>query len=129
MFEINGDVPTDRVALRPADDADKIERGRQVLFGGFPHGLEELLVQHAGISGPAARDKGFYIDGSVNGGNSGGPIVDPRGGGVIGVVTQRRPGGPASATTSGITGGATVMGVDPVAMATVVGNAGVLQSM
>lgn len=32
----------------------------------------------------------FYIDGSVNGGNSGGAIVDASDGSVIGIVTQRR---------------------------------------
>jgi S1-C subfamily serine protease len=32
----------------------------------------------------------FYIDGSVNGGNSGGPIVDFSDGKIIGIVTQRR---------------------------------------
>ena len=32
----------------------------------------------------------FYIDGSVNGGNSGGPIVDASDGTVIGIITQRR---------------------------------------
>jgi hypothetical protein len=36
------------------------------------------------------RTKTFYIDGSVNGGNSGGPIVDRDSGKVIGIVTQRR---------------------------------------
>ena len=33
---------------------------------------------------------GFYIDGSVNGGNSGGPIVDISNMKVIGIITQRR---------------------------------------
>ncbi len=34
--------------------------------------------------------RAFYIDGSVNGGNSGGPIVDISEGTVVGIVTQRR---------------------------------------
>jgi hypothetical protein len=32
----------------------------------------------------------FYLDGSVNGGNSGGPIIDLSDGNVVGLVTQRR---------------------------------------
>jgi S1-C subfamily serine protease len=67
----------------------KFERGREIIFSGFPHGISDLLVQEAIISGPASS-KGFYIDGSVNGGNSGGPIADKATGLVLGIVTQRR---------------------------------------
>ena len=65
------------------------ERGLEIIFAGFPHGISDLLVHQAIISGPAGS-KGFYVDGSVNGGNSGGPIVTKRSGEVIGIVTQRR---------------------------------------
>lgn len=67
----------------------KIERGSEIIFSGFPHGISDLLVHEAIISGPAGS-KGFFIDGSVNAGNSGGPIVDKPSGLVAGIVTQRR---------------------------------------
>jgi S1-C subfamily serine protease len=85
---IEGDVPGGRVVLQPAAEAGS--RGQNVLFSGFPHGLEELLVQRAVISGPAARGKAFYIDGAVNGGNSGGPIVDATTGALLGITTRSR---------------------------------------
>jgi len=66
-----------------------LSRGIPVCFSGFPHGINDLLVQTAYVSGPF-KDIGFYIDGSVNGGNSGGPVVDMRDGKVIGIITQRR---------------------------------------
>lgn len=77
----------DASALQPASGPPR--RGQQIAFSGFPHGIEDLLVQAATVAGPF-ESKGFYIDGSINGGNSGGPIVDPESRQVIGVVTQRR---------------------------------------
>ncbi|GGG23794.1 hypothetical protein GCM10007425_17790 [Lysinibacillus alkalisoli] len=67
---------------------EKFERGTEIIFSGFPHGIPHLLTHKAIISAPVS--KGFYIDGSVNGGNSGGPIIDAYDGNVIGIVTQRR---------------------------------------
>lgn len=67
----------------------KTYRGRKVLFAGFPHGIDDLLVHEAIVSGPLGHHA-FYIDGMVNGGNSGGPIVDAITGDLIGIVTQRR---------------------------------------
>jgi S1-C subfamily serine protease len=64
-------------------------RGTKVLFAGFPHGIADLLVHEAIISGPS-NAHAFYVDGSVNGGNSGGPIIEAATGNVIGIVTQRR---------------------------------------
>ncbi|WP_114575567.1 serine protease [Saliphagus sp. LR7] len=66
-----------------------VDRGQQICFAGFPHGINDLLVQEARVSGPK-EDYGFYIDGSVNGGNSGGPIVDADDGKIVGIVTERR---------------------------------------
>lgn len=48
-----------------------------------------MLVHKAYVSGPVSQI-GFYIDGSVNGGNSGGPIIDVIDETIIGIVTQRR---------------------------------------
>lgn len=73
--------------LEPASPG--VTRGQAVAFAGFPHGIEDLLVQTATVAGPF-EDKGFYIDGSINGGNSGGPIADVETGSVVGVITQRR---------------------------------------
>ena len=64
-------------------------RGTKILFAGFPHGIHDLLVHEAIVSGPV-QNHAFYIDGSVNGGNSGGPIVDANSGELVGIVTQRR---------------------------------------
>ena len=59
------------------------------MFAGFPHGIPHLLVQRALVSGLLAADA-FYLDGSVNGGNSGGPVVTAEDGRIVGIVTQRR---------------------------------------
>jgi hypothetical protein len=77
-----------RSVLRPKT-VRPFERGMDVLFAGFPHGIPHLLVQRAVVCG-LVSDHVFYLDGSVNGGNSGGPIVDSSDGKVVGVVTQRR---------------------------------------
>ena len=83
-----GASPAVRAVLLPKV-MDPIDRGRPVIFSGFPHGIPHLLIQAAVISG-LVNERVFYIDGSVNGGNSGGPIVDPSDGRVVGIVTQRR---------------------------------------
>ena len=88
VLKVQGAVPAGRHALLPKV-VSPFERGTPVLFGGFPHGIPHLLVQAAIVSG-LVSDRVFYLDGSVNGGNSGGPIVDPSDGCVVGVVTQRR---------------------------------------
>lgn len=88
VLELVDPLPDDRVILHPEEPC-QIPRGRKILFAGFPHGIHDLLVHGAIISGPSSNHA-FYIDGSVNGGNSGGPIVDGETGNVIGIVTQRR---------------------------------------
>lgn len=65
-----------------------MERGDKVLFFGYPHGIGDLLVHHAHVSGRGQT--GFYIDGAVNGGNSGGPIVHIDTGEAAGLVTYKR---------------------------------------
>lgn len=88
IFEAEGTIPAGRLALRPKV-VQAFERGLEVVFSGFPHGIPHLLVQRAVVAG-LMSDQAFYIDGSVNGGNSGGPIVDITDGTVVGIVTQRR---------------------------------------
>lgn len=88
ILELSATFLAAHTPLKPIP-TKKIERGQEVIFSGFPHGISDLLVHEAIISGPAGA-KGFYIDGSVNGGNSGGPIVDKSSGLIVGIVTQRR---------------------------------------
>ncbi len=88
IFRATSPVPTGRRFLSPKLNAMP-PRGHEVVFAGFPHGITDLLVHEAIVSAPAGN-QGFYLDGSVNGGNSGGPIVDRADGLVLGIVTQRR---------------------------------------
>ena len=88
ILQVQERLPRDRQILLPRI-TQHIPRGTEIIFSGFPHGIHDLLVQEAIVSGPAGNI-GFYIDGSVNGGNSGGPIVEKQSGNVIGIVTQRR---------------------------------------
>lgn len=88
VLELQQALPPGRIVLQPASSPNT-DRGARVLFSGFPHGIADLLVHEAVISAPLASHA-FYIDGSVNGGNSGGPIVDAATGELLGIVTQRR---------------------------------------
>ena len=88
VLELQEDLPAGRVVLQPAQSPNTA-RGARVLFSGFPHGMPDLLVHEAIVSAPLAAHA-FYVDGSVNGGNSGGPIVDAATGELVGIVTQRR---------------------------------------
>lgn len=71
-------------ALQPAEHAPS--RGDTVWFAGHPFETTEPLVHRATVSGPHSR--GFYFNGSVNLGNSGGPIVSAESGNVVGIVTE-----------------------------------------
>lgn len=88
IFEATEALPGGRIALTPKVQ-DYVPRGAEICFAGFPHGIDDLLVQKAYVSGPV-RNIGFHIDGSVNGGNSGGPVIDVSDQAAIGIVTQRR---------------------------------------
>ena len=88
IFDVREPGPNPGHVLRPRAPSNP-GRGVDIVFAGFPHGIPHLLVQRATVSG-YVNDSVFYIDGSVNGGNSGGPIVDSSDGAVIGIVTQRR---------------------------------------
>ena len=74
VFEAMGVIPPGRNALQPKP-LSPIGRGLEVIFSGFPHGIPHLLVQRAVVAG-LVSDTAFYLDGSVNGGNSGGPIIE-----------------------------------------------------
>lgn len=88
ILKATSDIPPGRTVLEPKTQGD-LHRGSDILFSGFPHGIHNLLVHQATISGPDT-EKSFYIDGMVNGGNSGGPIVDPDDFKVVGIITRRR---------------------------------------
>lgn len=88
LLKCKTNIETDRIILQPKV-LSPIERGTEVLFSGFPHGIPHLLVNRGIVSG-LHSDHSFYLDGIVNGGNSGGPIIDPIDFTVIGIVTQRR---------------------------------------
>lgn len=88
ILKLQQPLPNQRNVLMP-DLNHPLGRGSDILFAGFPHGIHDLLIHSAIISAPV-NNHGFYIDGSVNGGNSGGPIIDKNSGKVIGIVTQRR---------------------------------------
>lgn len=88
ILELQQALPSGRNVLQAA--ANRVTaRGERVLFAGFPHGIPDLLVHEAVISAPLSQHA-FYIDGSINGGNSGGPIISAITGEVLGIVTQRR---------------------------------------
>jgi len=63
--------------------------GEQVVFLGFPFGMSPLTAHIGYISSIFDRDniRTIQIDGSVNGGNSGGPLLNSDGK-VIGIVTK-----------------------------------------
>ena len=68
--------------------------GEQVLFFGFPFGIEHLTSHIGYISSDFRRGSAhlFQIDGSINPGNSGGPLVHIHSGSVIGIVTRTETG-------------------------------------
>ena len=88
VFEVTSELPEGRHILDPTTEY-ALQRGRELAFSGFPHGIADLLVHQAVVSGHVT-DSIFYLDGAVNGGNSGGPIIDLEDGRVVGIVTQRR---------------------------------------
>lgn len=74
--------------------ADDVVVGQQVVFLGFP--FDSLyLTAHVGYVSSKHQTKGInviQIDGSVNGGNSGGPLLTIESGRVAGIVTRKATG-------------------------------------
>ena len=72
-------------------DSSALSVGEQVLFLGFPFGRPHL-TSHLGYVSSIHKDNVgveiIQIDGSVNGGNSGGPLLDLKSGKVVGIVTR-----------------------------------------
>lgn len=86
-FEDNSKEP-----LPPADSAEIIKEGMPVLFSGYPLGLQDVTT-HQGIISAIIKDATgittYLIDGTVNSGNSGCPLMNSEGK-VIGVVNAKR---------------------------------------
>jgi len=72
-------------------DSSALSVGEQILFLGFPFG-DPHLTSHLGYVSSIHKDNVgvdiIQIDGSVNGGNSGGPLLDLKSGKVVGIVTR-----------------------------------------
>jgi len=85
------DNVSERIPLPRARQED-IKVGMQILFSGFPLSLEALTT-HQGILSAITEDAvgvtTYLIDGTVNSGNSGCPLMNTKGE-VIGVVNAKR---------------------------------------
>jgi hypothetical protein len=74
----------------PLGDAAAVEQGLPVYFYGSPEGLD-FTLSRALVSHPERAVRGLsllQLDGNVNPGNSGGPLLDEQGR-VLGIVTAR----------------------------------------
>ncbi|EFO6452713.1 trypsin-like peptidase domain-containing protein [Escherichia coli] len=88
IMRLQSPLPAGRTVLQPSAGFIPA-RGKKLIFAGYPHGIPQLLTNEGIISAPMEHGR-FAIDGMVNGGNSGGPIIDPGSGEAVGIVTQRR---------------------------------------
>lgn len=71
-------------------DIDEIQVGQNILFLGYPFGMLQLTAHMGYISSIHEQQsrKKIQIDGSVNGGNSGGPLISIETGNVVGIITR-----------------------------------------
>lgn len=71
-------------------DSSSVEVGEQVAFLGFPFGMPQLSSHMGYVSSIHELDgvRVLQIDGSVNGGNSGGPLLNLNDGRVVGIITR-----------------------------------------
>src|SRR6202050_1205431 len=87
VLELSKKLAGKRTVFQPGSGVP--DRGADVVFAGFPHGITDLLVQRACVAGPFGT-LWFNIDGSVDGGHSGGPVVRLRASPGVGDLTQGR---------------------------------------
>lgn len=74
----------------PLGSFSDVELGNDLLFLGYPFGMPQLTV-HRGFASSIHHHNGIdiiQVDGSVNGGNSGGPLIDIKTEKVAGIVTR-----------------------------------------
>jgi S1-C subfamily serine protease len=71
-------------------DSDSLAVGDQVAFLGYPFRMQHLTCHVGYVSSLHQRAKVdvIQIDASVNGGNSGGPLVELRSGSVVGIISR-----------------------------------------
>lgn len=75
-------------------DSASLSVGEQVVFMGYPFGSPHLTA-HIGYVSSLHQSNGveiIQIDGSVNSGNSGGPLIDLKTGKVAGIITRAETG-------------------------------------
>jgi S1-C subfamily serine protease len=76
-------------------ETQKTQIGSDVYFLGFPLQSESLTIHSGNISAKYKHSSGIkyiQIDGSINAGNSGGPLIDLATGCVIGLITRKNTG-------------------------------------
>jgi len=89
VFELKGAQLERRHRFEFSED-NSVAIGEQILFMGFPFSIQHLTA-HLGFISSIHECNGvqvYQIDGSVNGGNSGGPMVDLKSRKVAGIVTR-----------------------------------------
>ncbi|MBA7519023.1 hypothetical protein ES705_11097 [subsurface metagenome] len=75
-------------------DSSSLSVGEQVVFMGYPFGSPHLTA-HIGYVSSLHQSNGveiIQIDGSINSGNSGGPLIDLKTGKVAGIITRAETG-------------------------------------
>jgi hypothetical protein len=90
MLEFEDDRFAGRHRFELCAEAQPLVVGEQVLFMGFPFGMT-FMTAHVGyvssLYNSGAADV-IQIDGSINSGNSGGPLIDLNTGHVAGLITK-----------------------------------------
>ena len=76
------------------EPAETIKHGYQIAFAGFPFEIERVTSQIGYVSSVYICNsiKIFQIDGSINSGNSGGPLINIKTGKVFGIITRSHKG-------------------------------------
>ena len=82
--------------LKLIDEKKEIDTGQKCVFLGFPFSSNYLTIHEAIVSAKYTNTKNnvkyIQLDASVNGGNSGGPLIDIETQEVIGIITLKKTG-------------------------------------